>query len=174
MRIENRKARDEINTAASFKTAVMSVSGAVVSVCIKYAMYDRAFRLSHWSTTQILALYRCLEHYSGVHYYGSDLQRISDDPGLSDRLPFRHPIHTMVNERPDLTEDDYSEANREFSVNSFTFADHGETCCISCAFSDHSHRAEVLPAYIAMNLYGSLKAGVDLSGLVNMEAGGSA
>jgi hypothetical protein len=59
MRIENRKARDEINTAASFKTAVMSVSGAVVSVCIKYAMYDRDFRLSHWSTTQILALYRC-------------------------------------------------------------------------------------------------------------------
>ncbi len=174
MCIENRRARDEPNTAASFKTAVMSVSGAVVSVCIKYAMYDRTFRLSHWSTKQILALYRCLEHYSGVHYYGSDLQRISDDPSLSDLLPARHPVHTMVNERPDLTQEDYSEANKEFSVKSSIFADHGETCRISCVFSDHFHRAEVLPTYIAMNLYGSLKAGIDLSGLVTVEAGGSA
>jgi len=124
MRIENRRASDEPNLAASFKTAVMSVSGAVVSVCIKYAMYDRTFRLSHWSTKQILTLYRCLEHYSGVRYYGSDLQRISDDPGLSDLLPARHPVHTMVNERPNLTQEDYSEANKDFPVKSFIFADH--------------------------------------------------
>lgn len=85
-----------------------------------------------------------------------------------------HPVHTMVNERPDLTQEDYSEANKDFSVKSFIFADHGETCRISCVFSNHFHRAEVLPAYIAMNLYGSLKAGIDLSGLVTAEAGGSA
>ena len=174
MCIENRPARDEADLAASFKTAVVNVSGAVASVCIKYAMYDRTVRLSHWSTKQILALYKCLEHYSGVHYYGSDLRRISDDPSLSDLLPTRHPVHTMLNERPDLTQEDYSEANKGFSVKSFIFADHGETCHISCAFGDHFHRAEVLPAYIAMNLYGSLKAGIDLSGLVTVEAGGSA
>src|ERR1700738_2808320 len=174
MRIENRRARDEPNLAASFKTAVMSVSGAVVSVYIKYAMYDRTFRLSHWSTKQILALYKCLEYYSGVHYYGSDVQRISNEPSLSDLLPARHPVHTMVNERPDLTQEDYSEANKDFSVNSFIFAEHGETRRIHSAFGAPFHRTEVLPAYIVMNLYGSLKAGIDLSGLVTVGAGGSA
>jgi hypothetical protein len=174
MRIENRRASDEPNLVASFKTAVMSVSGAMVSVCIKYAMYDRIFRLSHWSTTQILALYKCLEHYSGVHYYGSDLQRISDDPSPSDQLPARHPIHTMVNEKPDLTQEDYSEANEKFSVESLIFADQGETSRIQCVFADHGHRTEVLPAYIVMNLYGSLKAGIDLAGLATAESGGSA
>jgi hypothetical protein len=146
----------------------------MVSVCIKYAMYDRTFRLSHWSTKQILALYKCLEHYSGVHYYGSDLQRMSDDPSLSDLLPARHPVHTMNNERPDLTQEDYSEAKDRFSVESLIFADQGETCRIHCAFADHCHRTEVLPAYIVTNLYGSLKAGIDLSGLVTSEPGGSA
>jgi hypothetical protein len=41
-------------------------------------------------------------------------------------------------------------------------------------FADHGHRTEVLPAYIVMNLYGSLKAGIDLAGLATAESGGSA
>jgi hypothetical protein len=73
MCIEYHRALDELKTAASFKSAVVSVSGAVVSVWVKYAMYDRTSRLSLWLTKQILAPYRCLEHYSGLHYFGSDL-----------------------------------------------------------------------------------------------------
>jgi hypothetical protein len=78
----------------------------------------------------------------------------------------------MVTESPDRRQESYSKAINEFSVESFIFADHVKTCRISCAFSDHSDRTEVVPTYIAMNLYGSLKDGIDLSGFLNIQTGG--
>jgi hypothetical protein len=174
MRNSKVKAADEPNLVSSFKSAFVGAQGAVSSVCIKYAMFAGSTRLSHWPQKQFLALYRCVEHYSGIHYYGSDLQRVSDDPGFAAGLPKRHPIHTMVGERPDLTAPDYLKAQDEFSVASFVVVDSGDVCCVQCTFTDGFKRTDVLPAYIAMNLCGAFKASIDMSGLMTATPAGSA
>jgi hypothetical protein len=168
------KATDEPNLVSSFKSAFIGSQGTVSSVCIKYAMFAGSTRLSYWPQNQFLALYRCIEHYSGVHYYGSDLQRMSDDPGFAVGLPKRHPIHTMARERPDLTESDYLKSQNEFSVASFVVVDKGGACCVQCTFTNGFKRTDVLPAYVAMNLCGALKASIDMSGLMTAPPAGSA
>jgi hypothetical protein len=57
-----------------------------------------------------LALCKCIEYYSATHYYGSDLERTAQQPGPVPILPKRHPVRTMNDERPDLTEEDYQKA----------------------------------------------------------------
>ncbi|MFM0229876.1 hypothetical protein [Paraburkholderia sediminicola] len=174
MRVEKRKANDEPDLVSSFKTAFIGTPGAIANLCIKYAMYNGTSRLSHWQAEQFWALYQCIEHYSGVHYYGSDLQRVSDNPEFAARLPNRHPVRTMISERPDLTEQDYMTAQERFSVASLVVVDQRDACRVQCALTNGIRRTEVLPAYIAMNLYGSLKASFDLSALIASKPGGSA
>lgn len=168
------KAADEPNLVSSFKSALIAVQGADGGVCIKYAMFAGPTRLSYWPQKQFLALYQCIEYYSGVHYYGSDLQRVSDDPGFAARLPKRHAIHTMLGEQPDLMESDYLKAQERFSVASFIVVDGGDVCCTQCTFANGANRIDILPAYIAMNLCGALKASIDMSGLVTATPAGSA
>ncbi|MFM0523300.1 hypothetical protein PQR08_38425, partial [Caballeronia jiangsuensis] len=66
------KAAEEPNLVSSFKSALIAAQGADGGVCIKYAMYAGPTRLAYWPQKQFLALYHCIEYYSGVHYYGSD------------------------------------------------------------------------------------------------------
>ncbi|QBR00192.1 hypothetical protein [Paraburkholderia pallida] len=159
---------------SSFKSAFVGAQGEVSSICIKYAMSAGSTRLSLWPQKQFLALYQCIEHYSGVHYFGSDLQRVSDDPGFATGLAKRHPIHTMFGERPALVEQDYLKAQEAFSVASFVVVDRGDICCVQCTFVNGSTRSDVLPAYIAMNLCGALKASIDMSCLMTVNPAGSA
>ncbi|SAK81604.1 hypothetical protein [Caballeronia ptereochthonis] len=174
MRVDKRRASDEKNLVSSFKAAFTCVSGSVESACIKYAMYDGTSRLSYWQANWFSSLYQCIELYSGIHYYGSDLQRESEDSGFSARLPKRHPVRTMNSEKPDLTEQDYLTAKERFSVASFAVVDQGDSCRIDCTFANSVRRTEVLPTYIAMYLCGALKAGFDVAGFMASEPGGSA
>ncbi|WP_254608476.1 hypothetical protein [Burkholderia lata] len=174
MGTEKRKASDEPDLVRSFTSAFAGASGGVDGVWIKYAMYNGSSRISYWPVDQFRALFRCVEHYSGIHFYGSDLQRMSDEPGYGLKLPSGHPVHTMLKARPTLTEHDFRFAQRRFSVASLVFVDLGEVCKIACTFLNNEHRVDLLPAYIAMNLYGSLKASVDLSGLVTASPAGTA
>lgn len=168
------KADHEPNLVSSFKSAFVGAKGTVIDACINYAMFSGTTRLSHWPQKQLLALYKCVEYYSGVHYYGSDLQRVSDDPIYAAGLPKRHPIHTMLGERPELTESDYRSAEKKFSVTSFSVVDRGDALYIQCLFADGSGRIDILPAYIAMNLCGALKACIDMSVLVTEPPAGTA
>jgi hypothetical protein len=152
---------EDANLVASFATAF--VPGVVDAVCIKYAMYDGAFRLSYWSAKWPRALYQCIEYYSGFHYHGSDLQRVSDDPEFCARLPIHHPVRTMTSRKPDLTQLEYLMSKQDFSVSSFRFVDQDDSGRIECMFADGNRRVEVLPGYIVMNLCGFLKASRDLS-----------
>jgi hypothetical protein len=137
-------------------------------------MYDRTLRFSYLEPTWFQALYKCVEYYSVLHYYGSDMQRAADEPEFLARLPRRHPVRTMSSEKPGLTEIDYEAAKERFSVASMRVMDQGDSCRVECTFTNGSRRTEVLPGYIAMNLCGFLKACVDLSGLISSEPGGSA
>jgi hypothetical protein len=167
-------AGNKTNFVSSFITAFAGASGAVHGVCIKYAMYDRSLRLSYFDAQWFLALYQCIEYYSGTRYYGSDMQRVVDEPEFSARLPRRHPIRTMHSEKPDLTDLDYELAKEKFSVAALRVGDLGDSCRIDCSYASGNHRTEVLPGYVAMNLCGSLKACHDLSGLMTSQPGGAA
>jgi hypothetical protein len=172
MCVETRATSDKTNLVTSFITGF--APGAVETVCIKYAMYDGSSRLSYWQAKWSRALHQCVEHYSGMHYHGSDLQRASDEPEFSARLPIRHPVRTMISEKPTLTEQEYRAAKERFSVTSLRVIDQGDSCLVECKFANGSSRTEVLPSYIAMNLCGFLNASRDLSALMTSEAGGSA
>ena len=105
MRIEKRKVGSKRNLVSSFITAFVG-SGSVESVCIKFAMFDGTTRLSYWEPRWFQALHQCIEYYSGMHYYGSDLQRTAEEPGFFASLPTRHAVRTMEDEKPPLTEED--------------------------------------------------------------------
>ncbi|WP_176048795.1 hypothetical protein [Burkholderia sp. BCC1644] len=166
-------ASDEPDLVSSF-AAAFSGTGPVASVCIKFAMYNGTFRLSQWEALQLQALYQCIEHYSGVHYYGSDLQRMSDDSSFGATLPTRHPVRTMLDERPILTKRDYQIGLERHRVKSLVVVDRGDACEIRCTYVNESQRSDLLPVYIAMNLYGALRACINLSGTLASEVGGPA
>lgn len=174
MSVEKRKAGNQPNLVSSFRIAFLGTSGSVESLCIKFSMFDGTTRLSCWQPKWLLALYKCIEYYSAMHYYGSDLQRTAQEPSLVATLPRRHPVRTMNDEKPDLTEEDYQEASKLFPVASFAFIDQGGICHIDCTYSNGYRRIEVLPAYIAMNLCATLKAIVEASGLWALKAVGTA
>lgn len=146
---------EESNLVTSFVTAL--APGTLEAVCIKYTMYDGTFRLSYWDERWSRSLYKCTECYCRLHYYGSELQRVSDDPTLRIGLPPRHPIQTMTSERPDLTQNDYWTAQEEFWVEEFRFIDQGDSGRLECTFADEGSRIDVLPGDLMMNLYGFLK-----------------
>lgn len=173
MRIEKRKAGNKRNLVSSFITAFVG-SGSKESVCIKFAMFDGTTRLSYWEPKWFSALHQCVEYYSGMHYYGSDLQRTAEEPGFLAGLPKRHAVRTMADEKPHLIEQEYQTARERFSVASLAVIDEGATCRIECTYHSGDRRTEVLPAFIAMNLCASLKASVDLCGLMAAEHGGTA
>lgn len=173
MSAEKRELGRKRNLVTSFITACIG-SGSVESVCIKFAMLDGSTRLSYWEPRWFQALYECVEYYSGIHYYGSDLQRTAEEPRFVTSLPKRHPVRTMKDQKPDFTEEDYHAAREQFMVSSLAVIDEGATCRIECASIQGSSRIEVLPEYIAMNLCGSLKANVDMAHLMAVEPGGSA
>ncbi|WP_155033584.1 hypothetical protein [Burkholderia pseudomallei] len=158
---------------SSFITAFVG-SGSIESMCIKFAMFNGNTRLSYWEPQWFRALYECIEYYSGMHYHGSDLQRTEDEPGFVASLPKRHPVRTMMAEKPTLNEEDYQAAKTRFAVASLTVIDEGSTCRLECASLKGERRIEVLPAYIAMNLYGSLKASIDMARLMAAKSEGSA
>ncbi|CAB3753429.1 MULTISPECIES: hypothetical protein [Burkholderia] len=173
MTLIKRKASDEPNLVSSF-TAAFSGTGPAESVCIKLSMYNGTFRLSQWDAKQLRALYHCVEHYSAVHYYGSDLERVSEDTSFGTGLPARHPIHTMRGERPILTERDYRIGLEKHCVKSFVVLDRGDACEIRCTHMDGTQRTDLLPAYIAMQLYGALRACLNLSNSLAVDPRGSA
>jgi|GEM_PF-3358535 len=173
MRVEKRKSGNKRNLVSSFITAFVG-SGSIESVCIKFAMFDGTTRLSYWEPRWFKALHECVEYYSGIHYYGSDLQRTAEEPGFLASLPKRHAVRTLNDEKPHLAEEEYQSAKERFPVTSLAVIDEGVTCRIECTFPGGDRRIEVLPAFIAMNLCGSLKASVDLCGLMAAEPGGTA
>jgi hypothetical protein len=167
-------ASKKVNYVSSFITAFSDTPGAARGVCVKYAMYDGSLRLSYFEAHWLRALHQCIEYYSGMHYFCSDMQRAADEPEFSAGLPPRHPITTMHSEKPDLTERDYALAKERFSVAALRVGDLGDSCRIDCSYASGVHRTEVLPGYVAMNLCGSLKACHDLFGLMTSQPGGTA
>ncbi|MCJ0762646.1 hypothetical protein [Variovorax terrae] len=164
----------ELDVVSSYRVGFTCTTGAIDSVCIKYTMRDGICRLSYWPLNVFQEFLRSIEYYSESHYDGSDLQRASEDSEYARQLPARHPVHTLNNERPELTQEDYFTARDVFYVASLAVADQGDAICTECTFANGTRRVEVLPAYIAMNLCGAMKASVDLSGLVGAKPGGTA
>jgi len=165
---------NELDVVSSYRVGFTCMTGTLDSVCIKYTMRNGICRLSYWPLDVFLGLLRNIEHYSEIHHDGSDLQRTSEDSEYARQLPAQHPVHTLNNERPELTQEDYFTARDAFYVASLAVADQGDVIRTECTFTDGTRRVEVLPAYIAMNLCGALKASVDLSGLVAAKPGGTA
>lgn len=173
MRIEKRTSGSKRNLVSSFITTFVG-SGSIESACIKFAMFDGTTRLSYWEPRWFQALYECVEYYSGMNYYGSDLQRTEEEWEFVASLPKRHPVRTMKDEKPGFAEEEYQAAKVQFTVASLAVVDEGATCRIERASIRGDRRVEVLPAYIAMNLCGALKASVDMARLMAAEPRGSA
>ena len=92
MRIKKRNAENKRNPVSSLITAFVG-SNSIES-------FDGTTRLSYWEPRWFKALHECIEYYSGMHYYGSDLQRTAEEPGFLASLSKRHPVRTMNDEKP--------------------------------------------------------------------------
>lgn len=75
-------------------------------------------------------------------------------------------LRSSSSESPESSEQGYLTAKERFSVESLEVIDWGEVRQLECKFANHSRPIDILSAYIAMNLRGSLKTTVDLIGLM--------
>ncbi|MCJ0762524.1 hypothetical protein [Variovorax terrae] len=174
MNFEKCDASEASDWVSSYRVGFTCTAGVIDGVCVKYTMYDSTYRLAYWLPHWFQVFRQGIERYRDAHDDGSGLRRASEDSRYAQQLPSRHPVHTLNNERPELTQEDYFMARDYFCVASLEVADLGSVFRTECEFVGGTRRVEVLPAYIAMNLCGALKASVDLSGLVAATPGGTA
>lgn len=167
------KSNSRENVVCSFTLAVAG-SGAVEGACIKYAMLDGASRLAYMAADGFFALKECIELYSALNYIGSDLQRMEEESGFRGTLSKRHPVRTMHDAKPRLTDDEFHAARRDHLVASLRLVDEGAACRIECVYQGLHRRQEVLPAYIAMHLCTAMQRGVEMCRLLGAKPAGSA
>jgi hypothetical protein len=173
-RIEQRLATDEPNLVCSFESGFISLEGAIAGVCIKYRTYGGNDRIAHWPNNRFRELFSCLARYSEAHWSGSDMQK-SNDPKFLDSLPARHPYHTVEDDAPSLTEAEIGASTGSTCVSDFEFVDRGKACEVRCIFRDGGRRTDILPEYIAMNLWGYLESSIEVvDNLLRSDARGSA
>ena len=54
---------DADNPVSSFEVGIMTVRGSWVGICIKFSMYDKATKITHWSPHAYSLLIEALDQY---------------------------------------------------------------------------------------------------------------
>lgn len=173
MDAEKRTTNDEPNLVAGFKVAAI-LNKKITGACIKYTMYDGTERLCFFPISHLKSLHKCLEYFSAMHYYGSDMQRVADDPAFAASLADDHAVHTMERMKPVFTDSEFNQAQNKFCVGTLAVADGNKTCIIHLNSTAGQRRTDILPEFTAMNLFGFLCAVINPHNLLLSETLGSA
>jgi hypothetical protein len=109
MNTEKNFINDKANLIACFKDAAI-LKKKLAGICIKYSMYDATDRLFFFRLSPLNWLQKCLEYFSAMHYYESDMQRAADDFSFAATLAPNHAIHTMKRMTPIFGDADFTSA----------------------------------------------------------------
>ncbi|MBS0483485.1 MAG: hypothetical protein JSR96_15360 [Proteobacteria bacterium] len=165
---------DEHNPVASFETGITTLKGDWVGICIKFSMYDRSTQLTHWSPRAFGLLMRALNEY-GEHLGANAMMlRAHAEPSLVQDLPQRHPYHTLLTEKPELSEDETGRASRATGIDQVAFAARGPTLELRPTFMDGRAASIFLHEYTALSLLGYLQEYLEAADVLTGPAAGTA
>jgi hypothetical protein len=165
---------DVDNPVSSFEVGIMTVNGTWVGICIKFSMYDRATKITHWSPRAYRFLIEALEQYYEHLGANAFMFRAKDDPSLVASLPARHPYHTLLTETPLLTEDEIGRAGLGSGIDRVTFAFRGPTLELRPEFGDGRTESIYLHEYTALSLLGYLQQYTEAAKTLTGPAAGNA
>lgn len=148
---------DTDNPVASFEAGIVTVNGAWVGICIKFAMYDKTTKLTHWSLRAYEGMMEALQKYGMELGAGAFMFRAHNDPSLTENLPPRHPYHTLLNEVPKLTESEVGTAQLKTGIDEAQFVFRGPTFEIRPQYGDGRTESIFMDEYTALSLWGYLK-----------------
>lgn len=170
----DQRSPDVDNPVSSFEVGIMTLQGTWVGICIKFSMYDRATKITHWSPRAYRLLVEALEEY--CEHLGADalIFRAKADAALVASLPARHPYHTLLTEVPPLTEAEIGTAGFGSGIDRATFAVRGPTFELRPEFGDGRTESIYMHEYTALSLLGYLQQYTDAAKKLTGPAAGNA
>jgi hypothetical protein len=145
------------NPVSSFETGLITLQGAWIGLCIKFAMFDRSTRLTHWSPKASHALIAGLTEYCNNLGSQAFMFRANADPSLTEGLNPRHPFHTLLSEQPTLSEDEIGTAGLKTGINEAEFVSRGPTFEVRPVYGNGRRESIFLHEYTALSLLGYLQ-----------------
>lgn len=97
-----------------------------------------------------------LLQYIETGRHGQFMYRAKEDPAMVLALPPRHPYHTLLDEKPDLTTFEAGDSSKSTRVASCSFADQGPTFVVRPVFADAQATEIYMHEYTAFSLWGYL------------------
>ncbi|WP_374365167.1 hypothetical protein [Piscinibacter sp.] len=171
---EEQPAPSADSVVASFEAGIITLKRAWIGVCIKFAMQDRSARITHWSPHAFKALVDALQAYFEQLGMNAFMIRANDDPTLVASLPARHPYHTLLSDRPKLSDDEIGTAGLKTGIGEAEFEAHGNTFELRPLYGD-GHRASIwLHEYTALSLLGYLREYLKVADTLSGPAAGNA
>lgn len=165
---------DVDNPVSSFEVGIMTVRGSWVGICIKFSMYDKATKITHWSPHAYRLLIEALDQYHQHLGANAFMFRAKADPSLVASLPARHPYHTLLTEAPLLTQAEIGTASLSSGIDRATFAVRGPTFELRPEFGDGRTESIYMHEYTALSLLGYLQQYTEAAKKLTGPAAGNA
>ncbi|MGY8573500.1 hypothetical protein L0936_19490 [Paracidovorax citrulli] len=165
---------DSENPVASFEVGIITVEGKWVGICIKFSMFDHSTRITHWSSPAYRRLIDGLNEYYGLIGAQALMFKAADNPELVKTLPPRHPYHTVVNEKPSLTEQEIGTATIASRIDRTELVARGTTLELRPKWGDGHNESLYLHEYVALSLLVYLDEYMDAARRLTGPAAGNA
>jgi len=162
------------NPVSSFETGIITLRGAWIGVCIKFAMFDKSTRITHWSPKAYHALVAGLTEYCNDLGPQAFMFRAHSDPSLTEGLDPRHPFHTLLSEVPALSDDEIGTAGLKTGINEAEFVSRGPTFEVQPVYGNGRRESIFLHEYTALSLLGYLQEYMKAAKILTGPAAGSA
>lgn len=162
------------NPVSSFEVGIVTKQGVWVGICIKFSMYDKTTKLTHWSPHAFGLLMTSLTEYCNYLGENAFYFRAESDPSLLDGLMPRHPYHTLLSEVPILSEDEIGTAGLKTGIDQATFAVRGPTFELRPVFGDGRTESIYLHEYTALSLLAYLQEYIKAAKTLSGPAAGTA
>lgn len=168
--------RDPIvdNPVTSFEVGIVTLRQEWVGICIKFAMYDRSHKVTHWSPEAFHKLMGALDEYHKDLGSRAFMFRAAANPALVADLPPRHPYHTIINEAPKLTADEVGSAKSSTGIDAADFVVRGPTFEIRPTYGDGRAESIFVHEYTALSLLGYLQTYLEAARRLAGPAAGNA
>ena len=99
---------------------------------------------------------QALLEYIETGRHGQFMFKAKADPALVKSLPARHPYHTLLDEKPDLSSAEIGNSTKKTIVESCSFADQGPTFVVRPVYADTQTAEIFMHEYTAFSLWGYL------------------
>lgn len=151
------------NLVTSFDVRVKLPLVADILFYIKFSHYDLSHTITQWRHVSANALMIALREYAVSRGEQSLMFQVECDPSLIDRLPRRHPFHTLNSERPSLSDEQMGSAQSSELIEEAKFVDRGPTFEMRLTLGSGNSGNVFLHEYTAMSLYGYLRDQISIA-----------